>query len=222
MNTKLIAALIVGIVVVVSVAVIAFGTDIFAEPFWKTETTFGEWQEGITIGYKDGTTQELKLVQDNEGSWSPLTVKYGGQEITWVSYYVKAKVTDLGGYDSIKVDAGGLGTTWTTYDAPYAFILHDRGTVAGYGIKTVYLNTPYTILNCQLELDPLIMGDYYVGDYFVSFIPNGNCQYWGYPGGEGDKEYVALPSGKQITVTVSSDGNGGQIIIILESDIETG
>lgn len=71
----------------------------------------GTWMEGITIGYTDGTTQELKLIQDGDGSW-PFAVEYNGKEIDYISYYVKGRVTDLGGFDSVKVDAGSLGVKW--------------------------------------------------------------------------------------------------------------
>lgn len=223
MNIKAIALLIVGIVVVVAVAVVVFGTDIFAEPYWETETGFGVWQTGITIGYTDGTTQELKLIQDNEGSWKPLGVKYQGEEIDWMSYYIKGKVTDLGGYDSIKVDAGGLGNQWYLLlypggQGPPQTI--DSGSCAGYGVKTLYLNTEYTILNCQLSMDVINFGD--DDEYVFSFSPEGNVPYWGCPGGENDKKYAALPPGRTITVDYESGGPGGQIVITLSSEIETG
>lgn len=229
MNTKAIGVLVAGILVVVAVAVVFFGTDVFAEPFWETETDFGEWQTGITIGYTDGTTQELKIIQDNKGSWYPFAVKYDGQEIDWILFYIRGLVTDLGGYDSIKIDASSIGTQWyifTTPDSDDISQIKDSGSVAGSGTKTLYLNTEYTILECQLELDNNdgdgIMSGYTDGTYIITFTPNGDCQYWGYPGGEGDKNDVALPSGQQVNCTVEDGGEGGQIIITLSSGIETG
>ena len=207
------------VIAIVAIAVLAIGiTLVSGTEYWETPADFGNWQEEITIGFTDGTEKSLKIMQDNEGSWVPLRVTYNNEEISWIAYSISAEVTDFGGYDSVKLDPGGIGLRCKIIKSGVS-IWSDP--VAGGGIITITPNTIKNVLLYKLYSTTIENEATRDGTYGIGYTPSGNCQYWGYP--DGTKSYVSLPGGKTVHVEVTSgSGNGGgQIVITLSGNVGT-
>ncbi|GAI37510.1 unnamed protein product, partial [marine sediment metagenome] len=167
----------------------------------------------INYGYKDGTEHSLKIMQDNEGSWGPLSVTYKDEEIDSISYLLSAKVTDFGGYDSIKVDRSDTKVTM--------YIIKDGESIFSDSLKgssdmTITSSTAKTVINFEYLSSWIEEETPTDGTYGISFVPGGSCKYWGYPGE--NKITATLPSGKAVIVDVTHDA-GGQIIFTLSGNV---
>jgi len=113
MNAKGVAVLVVGILIVVAVAVVVFGTNVFTDPWWETKTAFGVWQDELVIEYADGTTDTLKLIQEKIGK--PLEYYHSGKEVTSCYILLKAEVSGTG-YEGAELICNKFGyqrTAWT-------------------------------------------------------------------------------------------------------------
>lgn len=197
---------IIAIIVIVTLVLCGIGT-IGSNPYWETETGFGMWQDEIEIGYTDGTTQSLKLLQEGSQDYNPFTVYYQGQAINYVKYKVAAAVTGEG-YDGAKIDTNDF---WIAMyiDGDY------KGGEQTSGIRTVPMGSSIEIMrmvcNAGSYLEPLPDGT-----HTVKFCSRGSMTFWGYPSGE-DPETATLPPDRQLSVTVSHEI--GQIVVTLSSDI---
>jgi hypothetical protein len=207
-----IVPVIIAVIAIVGVGIWYF-TSASESPYWETESEFGQWQEGITIGYTDGTTQELKILQSN----TALTVEYQDREIDWIEYHITVSLPDAGGYDSVKVDALGAGITTEFFEGS-----DNIWSVWTSGSKTITVTPPgsgeklisYTLTSPYIE--DHVPGN---GVYPIKFKLSGFVQYWGYPGGEGDKNYATLPDARTVTINVSDMGTGGEISITLTGGV---
>lgn len=179
-------------------------------PYWKTKTSFGEFQEELIITYDDGTTQSLKLLTN------PLTTyKYSGQSIIQISYRINALATAQG-FTSVEIDMNSAKITKqiiSTADISYLF---DIETVTA--LKTIPLSK-----TTEIYYSSLVLSNYLnlapSGDYVVRFFPRtpGTIRYRGIASGEqGPWQEATLPmEWRQVTIKVEQN----TVTLILDSKI---
>jgi len=220
MNTKAIAVLVVGIVVVVSVAVVVFGTNVFTDPWWETETVFGVWQDELVIEYADGTTDTLRLIQEKIGK--PLEYYHSGKEVTSCYLLLKAEITETGdsGYDSADLICNNFGyqrTAWTAtgtkvYTGPDAYTGKEYRVPIGNTQTIISKENSGCTFATMLANQP-------DGAYLINWDVKGSVEYRGYPGG-GDWETATNPPDRALAV-VKDTTSTGQIVVTLTSEAGT-
>ena len=216
MNPKIIGIGIAAIVVVAAISVVIFGTSVFATPYWEEEASFGTWRQEIIIGFADGSTESLKIIEESIGR--PFTVTYGGRAITSLGVKIIAVVsgTEYTGAE-LKFESFGVrreiktlgGVVKKTYDS-----IRSDGT-----IQTT-LGKSQQILYTSFDLDNTIneRPDIYpTGMYIVRFTPIGKVSYRGYPAG-GDFKTATLPGSKAVFILVTHPPTGA-IVATLSPDV---
>lgn len=219
-NKKAGASVTVGIIViaiVIGLIFVAWGCGAFENPYWETETAFGKWGEEIIIYYEDGSTDSLKLLQNN----LPFTVKYKGKEIVSVGYVLSA-TAEGEGYDQAEIDYSDFYHD-VTYKKDGETVFSDRITRSSESSVKIPLNddvwhevTPI-IENVKMRMDP-DPNTFPAGTYVLSFTHGGTVRYRGLPHPE-EWQNAVLPPGKSVTLTVERVVEGW-ISVTLSSEIE--
>jgi len=181
MNMKIITPILVVIMLVIAGLGIAYYSG---EGYWEKPTAFGAFAVEVNINYKDGTTKNLKLMQENAiyralNSLS-LIPKRGGNEITSIDFTLSARATGEG-YDSVTLDMSNVRFT-AKADETETF-----STSIFTPPKTIPVdNTFHKVLSIKLESSYNIFGQDKLneGEHTLYLILDGEVKYKGEPDGE--------------------------------------
>jgi len=215
MNRKSIYGIIAIVIVLtlVLVAYVGIGADGTWDTPWSPGKVAGIWEEEIILTYTDGTTQSLKILEDNFDN--PFAVvQYNGKTLSSAKYSLFATATATG-YTGCEIQAFSL--TYKYYQG------HDLLTsptpMSGIGgstnspIRTISLGTKTELVSvsCAIQTD---LGNKAVGPYtFKCEISPVTIGYKGVPDDGSGIQTVASPSAKTIKLTVV---NTNQILLNLE------
>ena len=180
---------------------------------WVDETQFGNWGQEIVLEYADGSTQQLKVL-DNV----PLGLMHNNLRISAIRYILSAKAISTG-YDFCEVDLGrySIRLTLSGPDS-YQFVVSNfvsKDINAG-GTWNILTNTRIT----EDEIAPL-SENLVDGEYTLTIQPSGSVSYRGFKTGRidfGDWKVALLPSPITFGITKQIDNN---IYLNLGQDIGT-
>lgn len=219
MKAKIIGMGVAVIVVVSVVAALFFWTNVFADPYWETETSFGAWQETIIIEFADGTSESLKIIQ--EGRNKPFTVTYEGKEIKRIGLELSASVSGVG-YDgaTLKYDQS-FGVKRSILTSSDTTLYSGTSTRPDGSTQNIPIDTTAPILTTWVTVSKSdgtgLLDDEPSGTYYADFEPQGQVQYKGYPDG-GDYQTVELPKSRSVSIKVVNIPPAS-IVVTLSSDV---
>jgi len=215
-NTKAVAmpmiAILIILILVIAGAFIVMNPEIASgsTEYWETENEFGMWQETIIIKFKDGSTESLKIIEEN---WGTMAVYINDKEVSNVEYDVDAKVTGKG-YDGAEIYINDFEVKLEV--KKYTSIEWDD---IAYGTSSpikVELDKTESIFNAEIPIES-ISEELTNGIYILKWTPSGIIEYTGYPDGENLKS-ASLPKSKSVPVLVKK-GSTGEIEVTLYSEI---
>lgn len=207
---------IVGIVVIVMLVLVAL-SSMSSDGTWDTPfesgNISGTWEEEITLEFADGSTESLKILEDNfENLGSLGVIMYDGRQISSASYKVYGTATGSG-YTSCEVGAFRVCIDYyqgsTKIGGPY---------YASSATQTMTLNTRTRLLYSGTNL-VATFGSRAPGTYSVKwYYDTSAIQYKGLPDDGSGYQSVAPPPGRTLTFSVV---NLNQIVLNLESEVTT-
>lgn len=213
----IIGIVVIVMLVVVSVFVVTGNNDGVWDTPWETDDDDGSmagiWGEEIIIEYEDGSTQSLKMLEENLFSINPFSVKYDGKKITSARYNVYATATgeEFTGCEIEEFTVNTRYFTGTGLD-----IIPFKGPFESYirpGV--ISLGSQIQIINIGTNVNATLSGET-PGIYSVGWaIVNENIRYRGVP--DGEWQTVERPPGRAISVSVET----GSIYLELESGFGT-
>lgn len=206
-------AVIVVAMIIVAGVIFAFSTGVSTE-YWEDEAEFGMWQEEIIIEFSDGSTESLKIIQENEAIAS---VIYNLKAVSKVKWLIAGVATGEG-YNKAVVDRSGVKTHW--YINKGSTRIED-GFFTMSGTTDLWIDgNPGTINVGEIDVVTKMDNDptkYPDGTYSISFVPQGTVKYMGMPGGT-EWQTATLPPLRAIGLRVER-ATPGSILVTLSSDV---
>lgn len=190
---SMIVVIIAVLILVVSVFAIFYNTG----DDWETPTEFGKFKEKIIIGFEDGSEETLQII--NEEQNNPLNfVTYNNKAIVYAIYIISA-IADGEGYTSWEYSSFQVEVYAKDSTGKKVFEANMGNPMSFSGKDNLEFEKAYSL--CSIEMDVgVIMSNFPVGEYTFVFHPKDTLEYRGNPSGEW--KTVALPSGKQLPITV--------------------
>lgn len=205
---------VIGIVILLLVGI--WLTSGSSSPYWETETQFGKFGEEILVEYEDGTTQNLKILMDNENQ--PFAVvKYNGQQIVGFIYNLYCQAGGSG-YTSVNIKWTDMYLTYVfTNNLGQPVYSYDSSKQTSSGSISLGDQGKFFSTSSNLATLTLVQKDKFpTGYYFMLFNPKGTFQYQ--DPNDNTWKTVSLPSNKQVQIYVQQSAPLATVTLSLTDD----
>jgi len=212
--TYTIIAVFLILMLVIGAFLITVNSDGTWDTDWETDGNMtGSWGEEIIVKYEDGTTDSLKILEENQNNI--LAVKYNDKEIVSASYRIYATATGKG-FTGCEIDSFTVNTMFYKFESGSKTIFTGPfETTVSPDVFDLGIEKHICDIGCPVKV---VLGSQTPGEYGISWaIVDDDIRYRGVP--DGSWQTVDCPPGRSLTVDVISDN---EIYLTLESSFGTG